>query len=136
MDQKTILNHIEDLIFKDEATKDFEFFNGKLSVSIASLNGGNQLEIERRMRDVTGTNAEILHYYQLWILTYTVRLYNGQKPENIETWFDFIKNKPTIILDVLIKTQGDFEKELREGLNNKEVIENFSNPTSTAPESV
>lgn len=122
---------IEDLIFKGQATHDYSVFDDKLKFTLTTLNGNDQLEIEKRMLDVKGTNAFILHTYQLWVLVYTVSGYNGKKRLDIDSWFEFIKSLPSTILDVLIQTQGKFEKELRTALLKKSEIENFSEPAST-----
>lgn len=123
--------HVEDLIFKGEATKTVELMEGKLKVVLTNLNGNDQLKIDTKMQNVKGTNAFILHTYQLWILAYTIKGFNEHSPETIESWFEFLKSQPSVIIDLLMTTQATFEKNLRQAITNNENIENFSHPAST-----
>jgi len=135
MSNKELQQYVEDLIFKNEAIKEFEFLDGKLKVRISNLRAKDQIAVEEEMKTLTGTQALILHIYQTKLLSRTIKSYDNHEFKTPEEWYAFLENKGSIVLDLLMITQDKFEKELRSALIKPEVMENFTPPQSTGQES-
>ncbi len=122
---------LEQLVFDGTAKKDFKKFEGKLKFTLRTLTGGEQMDIESFMADVKGTPSFIVHTYSMQMLARCLVTYqdNNISEQSIENKVDYIKNFSTTILDMLIDTHADFQKEC-ELLIKPEKLENLSQTPS------
>lgn len=127
---------LEQLIFNNRASKEFKELDGKLVFTLQTLTAGDNLEIDQKMLNVTGTTTYIMHTYSLHILSYALIKLNGVDftKKTKEEIYNELKDKSGSIVDFLSKTHGDFEKECK-NLITKDNIENFSETPSTKQDS-
>ncbi|MHA2093032.1 MAG: hypothetical protein ACW98F_00115 [Candidatus Hodarchaeales archaeon] len=118
---------LEKLIFDGYATKDFDYFDSKLTFTLKTLIGDEQLEIEKEMADVTGTTNRILHVYSLKMLSHALLKYGKEDLTKLtaEQRYKFLTNLSNVLIDKLINAQTEFERECKD-LVSPESIENFS----------
>jgi len=120
---------LEELFDKGFATRVIPILGEKLSATVRSLSGKDQLEIESKMgRDKMKNNpaAFIIHSYSLELLCKTVVSYGDKIFKDATDTKKFLENLTNSIIDKLVKSQNKLEKDIRAALELDKVEENFS----------
>jgi hypothetical protein len=129
-------NLLEQLVFNDFATKDFEKAKGNLKFTLKTLSGEEQLELEKFMRDIKGTPKEIMHTYSLRLLCYALVKFQNKDftKKSKEEIYSFLQKRNTNTLDLLLDSNKAFARECKALLNGEE-FEDFSQTPSTQEDS-
>ena len=126
---------LEDLVFKGEATTEVSIINDNVTITLSSLNGSKQLEVESKIGASTGTALYVMHTYSLLALSYALKKFTAKDMvvefKDQPTAFEFVKSRPAVIIDAMIKAQSDFEAELKKITSPEVVQENFSKTPGT-----
>ncbi len=120
---------LEELFDKGFATRDLPILGDKLSATVRSLSGKDQLEIEFKMgKDKTKNSpaAYIINSYSLELLCKTVVSYGDKVFKDSEGTREFLENLTNSIIDKLVKAQNALEKDIRTALELDKIEENFS----------
>ncbi len=127
---------LEQLILNGVAQKDFDLLEGKLKFTLKTLNGKEQLNIEKWMQDVTGTPVFVVHNFTLRMLAYGLVSYQDTKfkDKSPEEKLESIENLDTTIIDLLAEAQKDFYKQCKDSVNPEE-LENLSETQSANSDS-
>jgi hypothetical protein len=127
---------LEQLVFNGVATKKYSKLDDKLEFTLRTLKGGEQLDIEKDMRDIEGTPSFIVHSYSLKMLSRCLLQYqsNNFKDKSPEEVQEFLETLSTQILDLLIDTNSEFQAECQK-LVKPENLENLSQTPSLEEES-
>lgn len=130
---------LEDLVFKGEATTTVSIINDRVSITLVSLNGERQLDVEAKVGKADGTPLYVMHTYSLLALSHALKKFVAKDIvidfKDQQTAFEFIKSRPAVIIDAMVKAQGEFENELKKITGPEVLTENFSTTPGTGEES-
>ena len=128
---------LEGLVFKGYALYTKKLLDDKLTLVLKSLNGKEQLDIEKIMyKTPKSSSTKIMHEYSIWLLAYSVVSVNtddisGREPEEK---YEYLVKKPGILLDLFSKTYNEFNNKLQACTNSEELDETFFETPSTSTE--
>lgn len=118
-------NILDQLFEKGTVYRDIVIIPKKITAKITSLTTGDQLLLEKRTADVSGSTAYVLHVYTLEVLAYTVKGYGDREFDNNEDARAFLESLPGQITDKLIKAQNYLERQIRKAVGTDEIEQHF-----------
>jgi archaellin len=123
---------IEDLIFKGHAQQKFSKLDGKLNFTLKTLTGKEQINLEKDMRDVTGTAKEVLHTYSVMLISYALVEYQGEDYSKmpVEERYEIISNFSTIVLDLILDENQAFNEKCKKLLRSEEILKKSKTPST------
>lgn len=121
---------LDDLLFNGVTFKTIPLFDGKMTIVLSSLVTENQIEVEKQMKDFSdSTPAHMVHTFSIKLVSQVLKGVKAgesdikfKSPEEAES---FMRSRPTVITDAIVKEHRDFENELRSITSVEELKENF-----------
>lgn len=124
------LEIMDQLIDVGYATRTVGLVNNTILVTFHTLTAEQQMLVEAQMKDVTGTALHGLHTYSVKLLAQSLISfsYKGKTTtfESAEEAENFVRSKPTSLVDSLVDEQAKLEKEVNTLITGKTVVEDFS----------
>jgi len=127
-EQMTLLDQ---LLVNGFATKTIPVLGGKSEVTFNSMTAGDQLNVESYMKNIDGAPAFVVHTYSIKLLSQVLKRYHvlGHDPiifKDATTAEEFLKTRPSTLVDAIISAQSNFEKELGQLAKSETLEENFT----------
>jgi len=119
---------LEQLFDNNYVEESFEIANGKIQFKLRTLSADDYLEIDQKLKNLKGTQLFVLQTLALEKLSRAIKEFNGKTqidcstPEKVR---DYLKDLPVAVIDILIKKQSGFEKEVKEAISPEAIEENF-----------
>ena len=124
------LEILDQLIETGYATRTVGLINNTIQATFHTLTAEQQMLVEAQMKDVVGTPLHGLHTYSVKLLaqalvtfTYKGKVTTFTTPAEAE---EFVRSKPTTLVDELVNEQSKLEKETNELITGKTTVEDFS----------
>jgi hypothetical protein len=129
---------LEDLVINGQTTTTEEIIRGLAKITIASLVGGTQLAIEQAI-PAEGASVYVLHSFAIQTLAQVLKAYETKDKKTVfdstAVALEFVKNRPTAVIDEMIQVQTKFEKELKQLITPETLQENFTTTPGTGADS-
>ena len=124
-DYTELLNELFDSGY---ATEIVDVIPGKLTATIKTLGGADQIQIEDEMASVKGNGPFVLHTYSIKLLSATLMTYGNNEFKERKEVIEFIERTKlsSTIIDKLAKKQNLLEKKVRSALQMEEIDKVFS----------
>ncbi len=119
---------LEQLFDNDYVEDNFEIANGKISFTLRTLSAEDYAEIDQKLKNLKGTQLFVLQSLALERLSKAIKKFVGKNTLDCSSPTivkDYLKKLPVAVIDVLIKMQANFEKEVKEAINPEAIEENF-----------
>ena len=127
---------LDDLVFKGEVFHEISLLNGNVTITLVNISGEKQLEVEKAVAGSDGTALYVMHQYALNLLSQVLKKFTTKEGttefKSAKEAYEFIKSRPTVIIDAMTKAQTAFEAELQKITAPEVVTENFSKTPETA----
>lgn len=125
---------LEELVFNGFATYEASILDGKVKVGYKSLSGSDQLALDGKVADLRSSPVEVMHTHTVWLLTYTLTSYGAKDLSSLseEERFKFIKDKSSVIIDLLSDQHNIFHKKLQASIAGDIIDEVFLESPSTS----
>ena len=124
----TVEQILEQLFDNNYVEETFQIANGKIEFKLRTLSADDYLEIDQKLKNLKGTQLFVLQTLALEKLSRSVKSFNGKTnvdcttPEKVR---DYLKDLPVAVIDILIKKQTSFEKDVKEAISPEAIEENF-----------
>jgi|APSaa5957512622_1039677.scaffolds.fasta_scaffold00050_15 hypothetical protein len=118
-------NYLEQLFDNGYVEKEVDIIPKKLIAILRTINGEDQLEVERSMSVVEGSRAYVLHEYSIRLLSRTLIEYKAIKFKDFVDAETYIRKLPSLLIEKLILEQNILDKELANELNLERVEKSF-----------
>jgi hypothetical protein len=127
---------VEELVFKGGTTYEKTVFDGKLTLLYKTLNGNEQLEVEKSMTNPDGSTQTILHNYSLHLVANSLLRYGDTDLSKMtpKERRKFITKQSNSIIDVIIGGFNEFQKKLQACTRGEILDEVFFTAPSTDSE--
>lgn len=122
---------LDQVLIKGFATKTIPILGGKAEITFHSMTAANQLEVESYMKNIEGAPAFVVHTYSIKLLSRVLMKYHviGNDPiifKSPDEAEDFLKSRPSTVVDAVIAAQGEFEKLLGKLAKSEDLESNFT----------
>ena len=121
-ESERILNEIFE---NNYAVIEFDLIPGKTKATLRNLSASDQIQVENYMSTIEGSAAFVLHTYTVQVLAYTLLKYGDKEFTNTAEIEKFLADKPSIVLDKLIKIQNAFEQQIKAVLQFEKINDHF-----------
>jgi hypothetical protein len=126
---------LEDLVIKGRTTTTVKIINDLVTIELVSMTGNTQLTAEKSLTNLEGSSLYVLHVFAINSLAQSLLSYTTKeqavKFESPEQALDFIKSRPSTVIDAMIQAHSTFEKEIKALLTPEKLTENFTKTPET-----
>jgi hypothetical protein len=126
---------LEDLVFKGYIITKKKIINDLITLELKSMTGGTQLATEKSISGNEGASIYVLHAFAISSLASSLLSFETKEGrqvfESSAKAEEFIKTRPTAVIDAMISAHAQFEKEIKELLTPEKLTENFTTTPGT-----